>query len=318
MSTLERDDLLTRVASFYYEQDFSQQQIAERLNLSRSMISRMLKEAKQKGLVEIRIHKRIQNSPALEHALEERFGLHRAMIVDVRDSDPAERLAAAGQLAAWYLEETLRPQSRLAIAWGTGVASAVNALPDLPHLEVDVVQMLGTVGSVDPNIDGPDLARNLAQKLGGQYRYLHAPLFVDSPATRDVFLEQPSIKSTLEAARQAEAALVGIGTTETRASSFLRAGHLTEKQLLELQRQGAVGETGGKHFDINGSAGFDINQRVISVNLSDLKRIPYVVAVACGLFKRRSILGALRGGYVKALATDAETAEAVLQEDRLG
>lgn len=310
-----RDDLLTRVASLYYEYDYSQQQIAEILKISRSNISRLLKEAKIKGLVEIRIHKRIPTAPVLEAEFCQRFGLQQAMIVDQRHSDYGERLSSAGQLAAWYLEEILRPNTVLGIAWGTGVASAVNALAMHPVLHIEVVQIIGSVGSVDPAIDGPELARVLANKLGGQHHYLPSPLFVDSQSTHDTFLEQPAIKNTFDHARQAKVALVGIGTTEPKASSFLRAGHLTERQLQELRAQGAVGETSGFHFDINGQADFDINQRVIALNLSDLKRIPQVIAVACGLPKARAILGVLRGGYIKALATDSVTAAAVLEED---
>ncbi len=315
MYSENREDLLTRVASLYYEYDYSQQQIAEMLQISRSNISRLLKEAKQKGLVEIRIHKRIATSPALERDFQERFGLHQAMVVDQRNADYSERLAAAGQLAAWYLEGILRPNTVLGIAWGTGVASAVNALTPHPVLHIDVVQILGTVGTVVSEIDGPDLARRLATKLGGQYHYMHAPLFVDSQTARDILLEQPTIQLTLNQARKAQIALVGVGTTERESSSFLRAGHLTEQQLYELRTLGVVGETAGKYFDMNGNSDFDINQRVVAISLTDLRRIPFVVAVACGQPKKRSILGALRGGYIKALATDSITAQAVLEED---
>lgn len=314
MVSENRDDLLTRVASLYYEHDYSQQQIAEMVGSSRSNISRLLKEAKQKGLVEIRIHKRIMTDSALEREFQERFGLQRAMIVDLKEAEYDTRLEAAGQLAAWYLEETLRPKNVLAISWGTGVSAAVNALSANPALRTDVVQMIGSVGSIASAIDGPELARLLASKLGGQYYYLHAPLFVDNQQVRDIFLEQPTISETLERARKAQIALVGVGTTESVASSFLRAGHLTESQLAELRQQGAVGETSGKHFNIEGSAGFDLNHRVIALSLADVKKIPHVVAVACGLPKSRSILGALRGGYVKVLATDSLTAQAVLDE----
>jgi DNA-binding transcriptional regulator LsrR (DeoR family) len=314
VSPENREDLLVRVASLYYERDMSQQEIANLLKKTRSNISRLLKEAKQKGLVEIRIHKRITTNPALERAFIEQFGLQHAMIVDSRDVDYADRLAAAGTLAARYLEETLRANQVLAIAWGTGVASAVNAMAARSSMRIEVAQMLGSVGSVDPVIDGPELARQLATKLGGQFHYLPAPLFVDSPATRDTFLEQPTVADTLQRARLAHIALVGIGTTEAGASSFLRAGHLTEAQLATLRARGAVGETTGVHFDITGRADhFDINRRVVSIQLGDLKAIPCVVAVACGLLKKRSILGALRGGYIKALATDDLTATAVLE-----
>ncbi len=308
-----REDLLVLVASLYYEQDYSQQQIADRLEISRSNISRLLKEAKQKGLVEIHVRKPISTVPALEREFRERFGLHAAMVARNRSHTAADSLAAAGQLAAQYLKEVLRPNSISAIAWGTGVSAAVTAFPTSQSMNVDVVQMLGSVGTVDSVIDGPELARQLALKLGGRYYYLHAPLFVESQAARDVIIEQPMIADTLRRARRADAALVGIGTTEMGASSFLRAGHLTEAQLAELRAQGVVGETCGQHFDIRGGSDYDINRRVISVTLADVKHIPHVIAVACGLKKTRSILGALRGGYVKALATDEVTAAAVLE-----
>jgi DNA-binding transcriptional regulator LsrR (DeoR family) len=309
-----REDLLVRVATLYYEEDYSQQEIADILQISRSNISRMLKEAKRKGVVEIRIRKRIPRALELEREFVSRFSLQRAMIVAGNDRDYNERLMDAGQHAAWYIEEMLRPNDVLAISWGTGVNAAVNALTPQASLGVEVIQMIGSVGTVDSVIDGPELARELATKLGGQYRYLHAPLFVDSPVTRDLFLKQPTIADTLERARGATFALVGIGTTEAGASSFLRAGHLNEVQLAELRAQGAVGEISGQHFDIDGRADYlAINQRVICLGLPDVKRIPQVIAVACGLAKRRSILGALRAGYVKALATDDITAAAILE-----
>jgi DNA-binding transcriptional regulator LsrR (DeoR family) len=311
-----REDLLVRVASLYYEYDYSQQEIAEKLRTSRSNVSRLLKEAKQKGLVEIRVHRRITTAMALEHEFKERFGLQQALILDDHDNEQPIRLALVGQLAAWYLEEIVHPRDVLAISWGTGVAAAVSAVTSDPDLKIDVVQMIGSVGTVDSVIDGPELARQLAGKLGGSYNYLHAPLFVDNQTTRDVFLEQPTISDTLRRASSAQVALVGIGTTEPGASSFLRAGHLTEEHLAQLRAQGVVGETAGKHFDISGNADFDINHRVIGIALEDLKHIPHVVAVACGLQKRRAILGVLRGGYLNALATDSVTAAAVLEEDK--
>ena len=314
MQFTNRDDLLTRVASLYYEYDFNQQEIADKLRISRSNISRLLKEAKQKGLVEIRIHRRITTSPELESAFVEQFGLKQAMIVDSPDDSYEEGLASAGQLAAWHLEEILRPNIVIGISWGTGVSATVNVVSTHHELQIDVVQMIGSVGSIASVIDGPELARQLANKLGGDYYYLHAPLFVDSRATRDRFLEQPTIAETLARALNAQVALVGIGTTAPGASSFLRARHLTEEQVSELRMQGVVGETGGRHFDIQGRADYDINDRVIALRLDELKKIPNVLAVACGLPKARGILGALHGGYVTALATDARTARAVLEE----
>jgi deoxyribonucleoside regulator len=311
----KRSDLLIRVASMYYERDYSQQKIADTLNISRSNISRLLKEAKEKGFVEIRVHKRFNNLPDLETALVAAFGLDAAVVLDGDNLSYAARLEQVGQLAAWHLEGLITGEDTIAISWGTGVASAVKAFPSLPLLKTNVVQMIGTVGRVDSVIDSPELARELANKLGGIHYYLHAPLFVDSATTRDLFLQQTTIVETLDIARGAQMALVGVGTTEPGKSSFLRAGHLTENNLERLRREGAVGESGGQHFDINGNAaGLAINQRVIGLNAGELRCLPNKIAVACGLHKTRSIIGALRGGYVNVLATDDVTARAILSE----
>ncbi|MBX3080074.1 MAG: sugar-binding transcriptional regulator [Anaerolineae bacterium] len=319
MPTESREDLLVRVATLYYEQDMNQEGIARMLGKTRSNISRMLKEARQRGIVEIKIRKRIPQATALEREFRRVFGLQTALIVESGGRTYDEILASAGMLAAQHLEERLHPSDTLAISWGTGVSAAVNAISPNPSLQVDVAQMIGSVGTVDSAIDGPELARQLAIKLGGKYYYLHAPLIVDSQKTRNTFLEQSTIMDTLNRARRASTALIGVGTTESAASSFLRAGHLTEVQLAELRRQGAVGESSGCYFDAFGrTERFDINNRVIGLDLNEVKRIPHVLAVSCGLLKTRSILGAMRGGWVNVLATDDATAHAVLEESRKG
>ena len=54
-----------------------------------------------------------------------------------------------------------------------------------------------------------------------------------------------------------------------------------------------------------------IHDRRIGIDLSDLKYIPKVVGVAGGLHKVPAILGALRGGFLDVLVTNAEQLAAV-------
>jgi DNA-binding transcriptional regulator LsrR (DeoR family) len=109
-------------------------------------------------------------------------------------------------------------------------------------------------------------------------------------------------------------AITGIGTLHEEAASFLRAGHLSPADLARLRAEGIVGETIGRFFDVQGNfAPFAINDRVIGIDLDDLRAIPRVVAVARGLPKAQSILGALRGKLMTVLTTDDLTARAVLE-----
>ena len=50
-----RNDLLAKIATLYYEANLTQSEIAKRLNKSRPTISSMLQEARDKGIVRINI-----------------------------------------------------------------------------------------------------------------------------------------------------------------------------------------------------------------------------------------------------------------------
>lgn len=313
-----RDDLLVTVSSLYYELNQNQQQIAERLEISRSSVSRIIKEARDRGIVEIRIHKPVYRDYHLEQGLIDTFGLHDAYVLltspDMREE---QALAGVGRLAAGYLERAiagLTPGSCIGMAWGTGVHAAVSALADDRTRQIDVVQILGSVGAPDPLIDGPDLARMLAAKLGGRHYDLHAPVLVEQLGLRDLLKQEPAVRDGLQRARAVALAITGIGTVREEAASFLRAGHLSPAELAALREQGIVGETVGRFFDRNGQdEPYAINQRVMGITLEELRQIPRVVAVARGLPKAASILGALRGRSLTVLSTDDLTARAVLE-----
>lgn len=51
----EKQQLSIEAARLYYQSDYSQQQIAEQLNISRPTVSRLLQYAKEKGYVQIRV-----------------------------------------------------------------------------------------------------------------------------------------------------------------------------------------------------------------------------------------------------------------------
>jgi DNA-binding transcriptional regulator LsrR (DeoR family) len=142
---------------------------------------------------------------------------------------------------------------------------------------------------------------------------LHAPVLVERPEVRELFLAEPTVREGIRRARAVQLAITGMGSLDERDSSFLRAGLLTRADLSMLRSLGAVGETAGRFYNVMGqTTGIELNRRVIGVELDDLHRIPKVITVARGLTKAPAILGAVRGGYLNVLATDNITARAVL------
>lgn len=313
----QREELLATVASLYYKLNQSQAEIASRLDVSVATISRYIKEARERGVIQFQIRMPIPRDLEMEQIFVKRFGLKDAYILQTAggEADNASLLQGIGRLASVYLEHvigSISPGSSIGVAWGTGVHAAVSALPDQSAQNIDVVQLLGGVGELV--VDSPDLGRIVAQKLGGRHHDLHAPMLVERATSRELFLQEPVVLEGIIRARGVRLAITGIGSVNDEASSFLRAGLLSRSDLSNLRQAGAVGETCGRFFDSQGHwEQFEINQRIIGLELADLRNIPQSVAIARGITKAPAILGALRGGFMRVLATDDITAQAILE-----
>jgi deoxyribonucleoside regulator len=310
----ERMTLLAQVASWYYEENLSQEAIAQRVGRSRSMVSRMLQEARELGLVSIQVHFPLRSDVELAQRLCHTFGLTEAHVLADAPTDYDMLLKQLGELGARCLQRKLHDGVAIGMSWGTALYQVVRAMPEMPLHAVSIVQFIGAVGHGDPMVDGLELARWLAQKLGASLRTMRAPLMVESEAVAAGLLQDRAITEVLTLACQVEVALVGVGTTEPpRLSSLWRPGYLTESDLLHICQAGIVGDILGRPLDADGRwVHTTFDRRVIGVDLETLKAIPTVIAVAGGLAKTHAILAALRGGYLDVLVTDAKTAAAVL------
>lgn len=310
------DERLAEVASLYYDQGLHQAEIAERLGESRSNVSRLLTEARRRGIVEIRIHRPLPLDRGLGRGLQQRFGLRDALVLAGNGADAGGTLRRVGELAARFLERSLDEIDVLAISWGTALREVVHGLGAPRGRPIEVVQMIGGVGSGASDADGTELARRFADALGGTCEYLHAPLLADDEETVSLVMRDSSVRRVLEKAAKADAALVGIGALEPSVSSLVRAGYVDEAMVRRLRQAGAVGDVCGRHFDAEGRpCDVELNRRVVGLPLDALHRIPLVIGVASGRLKADAILGALRGRHVDVLVTDAATAADVLARD---
>jgi DNA-binding transcriptional regulator LsrR (DeoR family) len=312
---LENLEFLSRVASLYYEEGMTQQRISEELGYSRSAISRFLTAARSAGVVEIRVHHPLQRDLELESRIRETFTLETVRILKGYNWEYARMLPRLGALGARLVAERVQDGMLLGVSWGTAVFEIVNALrpPYLPNLTV--IQMIGALGTPDPQIDGGELARSYARAFGGRYRIFPAPALVESPQVQAAIMQERPIRDILDLARKVDIAVLGIGTTDPAMSSFVRAEYLTPKEVSEIAEAGAVGDVCAAHFDIQGNIlDIDIMARVVGVSDADLMKIPFRLGVAGGAIKAPAILGALRSGLLSALVTDDLAARKVLEQ----
>lgn len=309
----DRASLLADVAEMYYLEEQNQAKIAKAIGLTRSMVSRMLTEARESGIVEIRIQRPLHLDSDLESELKKEFELKDVFVV-VTNHRSGERLTRTlGNAGAQMLARYLGFKKILGLAWGTSISATVDAFEARDTMPVKVVQLVGAMGARIMEYDGHDLVTRITEKLGGEAYYLNAPYLCQSPEIAKSLLDTKSIRETIAMGKKADLALLGIGTTSPDYSSFHLAGYVTRRELDDLRKAGAIGDVCGLHFDINGQpACDDFCDRLVSIRRQDLLAIPVRLAVAGGEGKVDAILGALRSKYVNVLVCDSTTARKVL------
>ena len=299
----------------YYLEEKNQAEIATSIGVTRSMISRMLTEARESGIVEIRIQRPLPTDSDLEGRLRDAFGLKDVFVFVTHHHSGSERLTRAlGNAGAHMLARYLAPHQVLGLAWGTSISATVDAFEASEPMPISVVQLVGAMGAHNMKYDGHDLVARIREKVGGEAYYLNAPYLCQSAEIAQALLETTGIREAISVGKKTDIALLGIGTTAPDYSSFYLAGYVSRHELEELRQAGAVGDVCGLQFDIKGqSACDDFCERLVSICRPDLLAIPVRLGVAGGEGKADAVLGALRGGYVNVLVIDSLAAIKVLE-----
>lgn len=312
-----RHELLARVASLYYYEEKGQNEIAEELNLSRVKVYRILKEARKESVVKFIINWPIEHDSQLEKNLANVFNLKKALVLKSLLQEDTYSLARLGEMTARYLESVLQDQMTLTVCMGRSTYEVINAVRPTPYAQINVAQAMGSLPFAIQDLDSAAMARQLAQKLGGQVFYLPSPLIASSPEAAAVLRNQPLIEHTLTASRNADIALVGIGALDPKVSRYVQAGVIAADAMSRLRRDGAIGDIGGQFYTQTGEPhSSKYSRSMIGLTLEELRHIPNVIAVATGHAKVRAILGALHTGVINVLCTDQRTARDVLNLEK--
>jgi DNA-binding transcriptional regulator LsrR (DeoR family) len=316
--TADRDRLrlLTKVARLYHERGVRQPEIAATLNLSQARVSRLLKEASERGIIRTVVVPPPGVHAELEEHLAEKYALRDAVVVDV-DGGRADVISALGSGAAAYLDATLIGGDVIGVSsWSSTLLAAVEVMrPKHAKVADRVVQVVGGVGSPEVQLQATRLTGRLAEVTGASPVFVPSPGLVGSPELREALMADPGVQAVQEQWSRLTVLLVGIGTLEPSPLLRRSGNSLAEHEQEELRRAGAVGDVCLRYFDSGGEpieSSFD--QRVIGIARDDLMQVPRRVGVAGGTGKAAAIRGAVRGGWVNILITDLDVAEALASD----
>ena len=304
------EKLMVKVCSLYYIDDLKQEEIAKKLGISRPTISRLLKDAKEAGIVKIQIISPFTNDYSdLEKSLEAKYGLKNVIIANDQNDDAGQKLELAKE-TAFYLERILKPKDVVGISMGTtlkGISQFVNTRKES---KITFVPLLGGVGQANIEIHPNQIVMEIANAFGGSYMMLHAPAVVSDPNIIKSFQEELGIKSVMEMMKKVNVAVVGLGTTLDQNSTAMATGYYDKKDIELMRKRNAVGDICMQTFNANGdSRDFsDLNRKVFGYPLENLRSIETVIAVVGGSSKLEAIKGAIKGRYINVLITNYSNA----------
>jgi DNA-binding transcriptional regulator LsrR (DeoR family) len=303
-----------RAGWLYYIAGNTQDEIANKLGISRQSAQRLVSLAVSQGLIKVRLDHPISYCLDLATKLRSRYALDLAEVVP---SDPKSSSTTVGvaEAAADEIERHLKSASPIILAIGTG-RTLKAAIHRLPHVDAPQHRIVSLTGNIAP--DGSAARYNviydLADVVSARLFPMPLPVIASSAAERELLHRQPIIHSTLTLAGQADVALVGIGDLGAEAPLFVD-GFITAPELRALQKAGAVGEIVGWAFGRDGRLIEGLtNERVASAPIPSRER-SLVVAIAKGVKKLPGIIAALNRRLINGLITDEATAKALTENE---
>lgn len=301
--------LLIKIAHYYYMQGMTQEQIANKVSMSRQKVNRIIGSLFEKGIVTIKINDYQKSYAELEGRIEKRFNLKQVIVTDVEDEKIEDKL---GNVAAKYLESVVKDGDVISVSWGKTLAAIADSMSILKRKNISVIQCVGGTNVKDISIMTDEITRVISNKLKANPYFMYAPSIVKDENTKRVIMSEDTVKNVFKMVEKSNIALVGIGGMSEK-STLHKYNFLDKNDFSSLKSNGCVGDICFIPFDINGKlVEKSMKKRIIGIDYNTLMDIPLVIGVAGGANKKEAILGALNGNFLDVLVTDFETANYIL------
>lgn len=317
MADREEIKLLCRIARMYYIDDMTQSEISTNLGIHRTAISKLLKKAREEGIVTIRIKDDLDECVELEGVLEKTFNLKQAIVLNSypgqTESAIEESLGLAG---AEFMKKILKDGDVIGFAWGRMMAALSNQLYDCKRVYANIVPLVGGPSNLDNKYHVNTIVSKVSTAFGSKAHYLYAPAITYEKKTKDAIMEDKNLKDTLELWEKINKVFVGIGS-RSKSNNLIWNGSFKNSETEILDKAGAVGDVCSRFFGINGSLVDDeLKDRIIAIDPEKLKNMEYSIGIAESYEKVPSILGAIQGKFINVLITDERTAKLLLELDK--
>lgn len=302
---------LVEISRLYYERNLTQADIAKRMNISRPAVSKLLSEARIRGIVRIEIKSPLMSDDSLLKELSNAYNLKGGLIVPTGSADGKLITQLLIAQASLYFEKLLLDVSKVGLGWGDTMGRLVDGLKNISSGIKKPGYVCPVIGSAPNDIkwyQTNEIARVFTEKTGFSPYYLHAPAFPVSLKNKKLFEDTLEYQEILKLWHELDLVILGIGTYPSvpDQATAARFGDL-------LRKKKAVGMIATYYFDFDGNIIKSKDDIVIRIPLDDFNRAGKVFIIGGGEKKINSIRGTLKTGLATHLITDDRTAQALLK-----
>lgn len=305
----DKQKKLAYVARRYYLEDQRQSDIAKELGVSRPLVSRMLSEARELGVVEIVVHEPGAQAASLLEKLRQVSSIRGGVLVeDGEDDDTTNQLLSQGAVNLLRQVGT----RRLGVGWGYLIGQLVTWLEENPQLDngiTDICPLVGNASIPARNYQSNENVRLMAQQLGAVPHFLYLPALPDSLEEKQLLCSTEIYRQITQEWERMDTALVNIGDYPASPdfASLVRYGSL-------LQQQHACGRMLVYYFNEAGTIIQSDQDFALQIPLETLTRCPNIVGVCSGNTSVRALRGALRTGVFTHIVARSGLVQGLLEK----
>lgn len=313
----ERKETLTKVSYLYYILDKNQNEISQELGIHRSSVSRMVKQAKEEGIVTIQIQNLNIKRYELEEYVKKKYQLKRVIIVpNIKNTSDENKDFMLARESAYQIKQLIQNKQVIGVSWGSTLAKAIEQIHAKKESQAVFVPIVGGPSHINSQYHVNTLVYELAKKFGGKSLFINSSVIQESKHIKDEILQSKYFNEIKAYWGKLDVAIVGIGGNLNIKDSQWR-DLLTEEDYDDLQMRDAIGDCCCRFYDKDGHILYgDLYDRTIGVSLEDLKNVSTVIGVARSKEKSRAILAMIKKRYINVLITDEETINQVLRYDQ--
>ncbi len=307
-----RDDLIT-VAKLYYLGNKTQQEISHILKISRPKVARLLAHCRERKIVRFHIDSSESHLEQLGERILRHFKLQKVVVTpsafDFR-ADMAVLAKALGQ----YLDEILSRDTVIGLTFSTVLEEFVKLYtPRERPKNIKVVQMIGGTRIDHGSTNARQIIVEFAKKLDASPFILQAPLVVNNTLLKTLLLQEPEITAHFSLLQQLDVALMSFGSDLPKESIMYKAGYISLEESNELISAGMIADICARRFFSDGSmADTPLNERVIGIDIADLRRVPVIIGLGYGGERAESIIAAANAGLISVLFLDESAAITII------